>query len=68
MPVLRTGYSGYRKSKSERDYRKINSPPVQGLPYTHNTVESGVTYHYVVRADAQGRESVNSIEFTPAVP
>ena len=63
------GYNVYRKSKSERDYRKINSSPVQGLTYTDNTVESGVTYHYVVRAvDAQGRESVNSQAFTVVIP
>src|SRR3981189_112951 len=53
------GYNVYRKSKSEADYRKINSSLVQGLKYIDNAVESGAAYHYAVRAvDAKGHESV----------
>jgi cellulose 1,4-beta-cellobiosidase len=63
------GYNVYRKSKSETDYRKINSSLVQGLKYVDTSVESGATYHYVVRAvDAEGHESANSQEFTVAIP
>jgi hypothetical protein len=63
------GYNVYRKSKSETDYRKINPSLVQGLKYIDSSVESGATYHYVVRAvDAEGHESANSHEFTVAIP
>ena len=63
------GYNVYRKSKSETDYRKINPSLVQGLKYVDTSVESGATYHYVVRAvDAEGHESANSHEFTVAIP
>lgn len=63
------GYNVYRKSKSETNYRKINSSLVQSLKYIDHTVESGATYHYVVRAvDAEGHESVDSHEFTVVIP
>jgi fibronectin type 3 domain-containing protein len=68
-PSRVAGYNVYRKTAAESDYRKINSSLVEGITYKDNTVERGVTYHYAVRAvDAQGRESVNSTEFTIAVP
>jgi fibronectin type 3 domain-containing protein len=68
-PTRVPGYNVYRKSSSETEYRKINSSLVGGLTYTDAAVESGATYHYMVRAvDADGRESVNSHEFTVAVP
>lgn len=63
------GYNVYRKSKSETDYRKMNSSLVEGLKYIDTTVESAATYHYIVRAvDADGHESVNSQEFTVVIP
>ena len=63
------GYNVYRKSKSETDYRKMNSSLVEGLKYIDTTVQSGATYHYIVRAvDADGHESVNSQEFTVVIP
>jgi fibronectin type 3 domain-containing protein len=63
------GYNVYRKSKSETDYRKINPTLVEGLKYIDSSVESGATYHYVVRAvDAKGHESANSQEFTVVIP
>jgi fibronectin type 3 domain-containing protein len=68
-PSQVSGYNIYRKSKSEKEYRKINSSPVDALTYLDTGVESGRTYHYVVRAvDPQGRESVNSHEFTVTIP
>jgi fibronectin type 3 domain-containing protein len=64
-----SGYNIYRKSKTEKEYRKINPSPVEALTYIDNDVKSGATYHYVVRSvDAQGRESVDSHEFTVAIP
>jgi hypothetical protein len=63
------GYNVYRSSISGSDYLKINSSPVQGLTYTDDTIESGVTYHYVIRAaDTLGNESANSPEFTVTIP
>ena len=68
-PSRVAGYNVYRKTAAQSDYRKINSSLVDGVTYKDNTVESGATYHYAVRAvDAQGRESVNSTEFTITVP
>jgi fibronectin type 3 domain-containing protein len=64
-----SGYNVYRKSASETDYHKINSSPVTTLTYIDKKVESGATYHYMVRSvDAQGHESVNSQEFTVVIP
>ena len=68
-PSRVSGYNVYRKSKSETDYRKINSSLVPGLKYVDTSVERGATYHYVVRAvDTEGHESVDSHEFTVAIP
>jgi hypothetical protein len=63
------GYNVYRISTNGSNYLKINSSPVQGLTYTDDTVESGLTYRYVIRAtDALGNESSNSPEFTVTIP
>jgi len=53
-----SGYNVYRKSKSETDYRKINSSSRPRAQYIDTSVERGATYHYVVRAvDAEGHEA-----------
>jgi hypothetical protein len=63
------GYNVYRSTTPGGNYLRINSSLVQGLTYTDNTVESGVTYHYVTRAaDALGNESANSPEFSITIP
>jgi hypothetical protein len=63
------GYNVYRSEVSGQKYQKINSSLVQGLTYSDNTVQSGVTYYYVTRAvDDQGHESANSNETTVAIP
>jgi len=63
------GYNVYRKAKSEKEYRKVNSSLVEGLTYTDNNVKSGSTYQYAVRSvDAEGHESINSQEFTVVIP
>ena len=42
---------------------------VQGVTFTDNSVENGVTYYYVTRAvDTLGHESVNSNEARAAIP
>ena len=68
-PSKVAGYNVYRSTTGGSDYVKINSFPVQELTYTDDTVESGVTYRYVIRAaDALGNESANSPEFTVTIP
>ena len=63
------GYNVYRNTTGGSKYLKINSAPVPGLTYTDDTVESGLTYRYVIRAvDALGNESSNSPEFTVTIP
>ena len=68
-PSKVAGYNVYRSTTPRGNYLKINSSLVRGLTYTDDTVESGVTYHYVARAaDALGNESANSPEFTITIP
>jgi hypothetical protein len=63
------GYNVYRSMTPAGNYVQINSSLVQGVTFTDNTVESGVTYYYVTRAvDAVGHESVNSNEARAAIP
>jgi len=63
------GYNVYRSMTPAGNYVQINSSLVQGVTFTDNTVESGLTYYYVTRAvDALGHESVNSNEARAAIP
>jgi hypothetical protein len=63
------GYNVYRSLTPAGNYVQINSSLVQGVTYTDNTVESGLTYYYVTRAvDARGHESVDSNEARAAIP
>jgi hypothetical protein len=63
------GYNVYRSMTPGGNYVRINSSLVQGLTYTDNAVDSGVTYYYVARAvDAQGYESFNSNETSATIP
>ena len=57
------------KKVRDGEFLKLNSKPIQGLTYTDESVESGVTYFYVTRSvDAHGAESANSNLFTVTVP
>lgn len=63
------GYNVYRKKGPDGEFLKLNSKPIQGLTYTDESVESGVTYFYVTRSvGAHGAESANSNLFTVTVP
>jgi hypothetical protein len=63
------GYNVYRSMTPAGNYVRINSSLVQGVTFTDNTVESGLTYYYVTRAvDTLGHESVNSNEARAAIP
>jgi fibronectin type 3 domain-containing protein len=55
------GYNIYRGTTSGGPYSKLNGPAVIASNYNDNTVVSGTTYYYVVRAvDAIPNESGNS--------
>jgi hypothetical protein len=63
------GYNVYRSTTSGGPYTLITSSAVTGTTFTDNTVQSGVTYFYVVTAvDAGGNESVNSNEVSATIP
>jgi len=63
------GYNVYRTTTPPANYVRINSALVQGLTYTDDAVESGLTYYYVTRAvDRQGQESFNSNEVRATIP
>jgi hypothetical protein len=63
------GYNIYRKNGQLLPYQKLNTAPVDGLTFTDDTVESGVTYYYVTRSvDSHGDESGDSNVFTVSVP
>jgi hypothetical protein len=63
------GYNVYRSTTPAGNYVQINSSLVQGVTFTDNSVENGVTYYYVTRAvDALGHDSVNYNEARAAIP
>jgi len=63
------GYNVYRSQTSGGNYAKVNTSLIQGLTYTDNVFEHGVTYYYVTRAvDAKGNESDNSNETIAIIP
>ncbi len=63
------GYNVYRSSTSDPRFLKINPTNIQGLSYTDDSVENGVTYIYVARAaDALGNESPDSPQFVITIP
>jgi len=62
-------YNIYRSSTSDPQFLKINPTSIQGLSYTDDTVQNGVTYIYVARAaDALGNESPDSPRFVVTIP
>jgi hypothetical protein len=63
------GYNVYRSTTSGGPYTKLNSALVPTTAYTDSSVQSGLTYFYVVTAvDSGGRESFNSNQTTAAIP
>jgi hypothetical protein len=63
------GYNVYRSATSELRFLKVNPATIQGLTYTDDTVQNGVTYIYVARAaDALGNESPDSPRFVITIP
>jgi hypothetical protein len=63
------GYNIYRGTISGGPYTQLNSSVVPGITYTDSTVQSGLTYFYVVTAvDSSNVESVYSNEVPAAIP
>ena len=63
------GYNVYRGTVSGGPYTKLDSSPVSADTYTDTTVQSGLTYFYVVRSvDGSGTESANSTEVSAKIP
>jgi hypothetical protein len=63
------GYNTYRGTTSGGPYTKLNSSVVPGITYTDSTVQSGLTYFYVVTGvDSNSFESVLSNELSAAIP
>jgi Abnormal spindle-like microcephaly-assoc'd, ASPM-SPD-2-Hydin len=63
------GYRVYRSTQTGSGYQLITGALVSGTIYTDSTVQSGVTYYYVVTAvDSQSAESFFSNEATAAIP
>jgi fibronectin type 3 domain-containing protein len=61
-------FSVYRGTSRGGPYTKVASGIGQPT-YTDSSVNSGVTYHYVVTAvDGSGRESSYSVEATATIP
>jgi fibronectin type 3 domain-containing protein len=62
------GYNAYRATIKGGPYGLIASA-ISGTAYTDLSVQSGVTYYYVMTAtNSGGQESVNSNEATAIVP
>ena len=63
------GYNVYRGATAGGPYTKLNPSLAVAVNYTDNTVQSGVTYHYVVTAVNSGNaESGYSNMSTVVVP
>jgi fibronectin type 3 domain-containing protein len=63
------GYYVYRGTVSGGPYSKLNSTPAPTTNYTDTSVQSGVTYYYVVTAvDNKGMESAYSNQSMATIP
>ena len=63
------GYNVYRSTVSGGPYTKLNLTPVAATTYTDTTVQSGMTYFFVVTSvDSSGVESANSTEVSATIP
>jgi len=63
------GYNVYRSTTSGGAYTKISTSLLAGLGFIDNTVNSGITYYYVVTAVlASGAESAFSVQTAATIP
>ena len=63
------GYHVYRGTQPGGPYKKLNSTPLAAVTYNDSTVQSGLTYFYVVTAvDSNNVESGYSNEISAPIP
>ena len=63
------GYNIYRSTDGGKTFEKLNSTPIEHPKYDDATVQSGVSYLYLVKAvDAKGGESGPSNWISLKVP
>jgi HYDIN/CFA65/VesB-like, Ig-like domain/Immunoglobulin domain/Cep192 domain 4/Immunoglobulin I-set domain len=63
------GYNAYSGTKPGGPYTKLTPTPTPGTSYTDSTVQTGLTYYYVVTAvDSAGTESPYSNEVSATIP
>jgi fibronectin type 3 domain-containing protein len=63
------GYYIYRGTQTSGPYTKLNFTPVAALTYNDSTVQSGLTYFYVVTAvDSNGVESPYTSDVSATIP
>ena len=63
------GYNVYRSEVSGGPYSKLDSNPVAGDSFTDTSVQSGLTYFYVVTSvTSTGLESTDSIQASATIP
>jgi hypothetical protein len=63
------GYYIYRGTQTSGPYTKLNSTAVAALTYNDSTVQSGLTYFYVVTAvDSNGVESPYTSDVSATIP
>jgi fibronectin type 3 domain-containing protein len=64
-----SGYNVYRGAQKGGPYTKLTSSVLSGSTYADQTVQSGVTYYYVVTSvQSNGTESVHSNEVSATIP
>jgi Domain of unknown function (DUF4082)/Abnormal spindle-like microcephaly-assoc'd, ASPM-SPD-2-Hydin/Cep192 domain 4 len=64
-----SGYNVYRGTQKGGPYNKATSSLVPGSTYTDTTVQSALTYYYVVTSEqSNGMESVYSSEVSATIP
>ncbi len=63
------GYNIYRSPGNSSTYQLLNSSVDPQTAYVDSTVESGLTYDYIVKSvDSSGVESIPSNEYTATLP
>jgi hypothetical protein len=63
------GYNSYRSTGSSSAYHLLNSSPDPQTTYVDSTVQTGVTYDYIVTSvDSSGLESTPSNEVAATIP
>lgn len=68
-PSRVVGYNVYRSQKTGGPFTKLTPNPIAMTNYTDQTVQSGNTYFYMVKAvDDNGRESQFSNQIKAVIP